>query len=175
MDFERALRVVAESHGYSEVKDKQKDTIIFVCKWQRCFCCVAHRLWEIFLLPESAMLFDILHGHDVPTSVVVVVTSLIAIMKEQVSELGSKQICAVYVLSNIDDSVESEILDGKFGIVYISPELLLRQTKWREMLRSDVYKENLVGFIVDEASMSSLCIYSHNLPPLPIVCRGDDF
>ena len=23
--------------------------------------------------------------------------------------------------------------------------------------------------------MSSLCICSHNLPPLPIVCRGDDF
>ena len=54
-------------------------------------------------------------------------------MKEQVSELGMKQIRAVYVTSNIDDNVESEILDGKFGIVYISPELLLRQTKWREM------------------------------------------
>ena len=44
-----------------------------------------------------------------------------------------KQIRAVYVTSNIDNNVESEILDGKFGIVYISPDLLLRQTKWREM------------------------------------------
>ena len=35
--------------------------------------------------------------------------------------------------------------------MYTSPELLPRQTKWREMLRSDVYKENLVGFIVNDA------------------------
>ena len=44
------------------------------------------------------MLFNIL---DVPTSVVVVVTLLVGIMKEQVSEFGMKQIHAVYVTSNI--------------------------------------------------------------------------
>ena len=151
MDFERALRVVAESHGYSEVKDKQKDTIISFASGRDVFVALPTGYGKSFCYQSLPMLFDILHGHDVPTSVVVVVTPLVAIMKEQVSELGSKQIRAVYVLSNIDDSVESEILDGKFGIVYISPELLLRQTKWREMLRSDVYKENLVRFIVDEA------------------------
>ena len=72
-------------------------------------------------------------------------------MKDQVSDLGCKQISAVQVTSSMDEVVESEILDGKFSIIYISPELLLRKFKWREMLRSDLFQQRLVGFIVDEA------------------------
>ena len=52
-------------------------------------------------------------------------------MKDQVSDLGCKQISAVQVTSSMDEVVESEILDGKFSIIYISPELLLRKFKRR--------------------------------------------
>ena len=82
---------------------------------------------------------------------IVVVTPLAAIMKDQVSDLGSKQISAIQVTSSMDEVVESEIIGGQFSIIYISPELLLRKAKWREMLRSALFQERLVGFIVDEA------------------------
>ena len=36
-------------------------------------------------------------------------------------------------------------------LVYISPEQLLQNLQWQEMLRSDVYQQNLAAFIIDEA------------------------
>ena len=43
------------------------------------------------------------------------------------------------------------VRDGRAQLVYISPEQLLRNLQWREMLRSDVYQRNLVSFVIDEA------------------------
>ena len=35
--------------------------------------------------------------------------------------------------------------------LYINPESLLINSEWREMLQSDIYRENLVAFVVDKA------------------------
>ena len=40
---------------------------------------------------------------------------------------------------------------GKYQVVFISPELLLTEETWRGMLQSPLYKQHLVGFIIDEA------------------------
>lgn len=50
-----------------------------------------------------------------------------------------------------DPNVIARVKDGKVQLLYISPESLLRNYQWREMLRSEVYRENLVAFVVDEA------------------------
>ena len=97
------------------------------------------------------ILFDALRGHPTQTSIIVVVTPLTSIMKDQISSLESKQLSAVHVTSAVGKSEENAILEGKYGVVYFSPEQLLRQSKWREMLRSEVYQKNLVAFVVDEA------------------------
>lgn len=43
------------------------------------------------------------------------------------------------------------VKEGKIQPLYISPESLPTYHHRREMLRSDVYQENLVAFVVDEA------------------------
>ena len=43
------------------------------------------------------------------------------------------------------------LVGGKVQLLYISPESLLINSEWREMLQSDIYCENLVAFVVDEA------------------------
>ena len=40
---------------------------------------------------------------------------------------------------------------GQFQLLYISPESLLRNPQWRELLLSKVYRENLVALVVDKA------------------------
>ena len=51
----------------------------------------------------------------------------------------------------MDDRGQREkVLRGEVQIVYIGPEMLLLNTTWREMLRTPVYKSNLVAFVVDE-------------------------
>ena len=44
-----------------------------------------------------------------------------------------------------------DIKQGYYEIVFISPERLLTSEDWRDMLQSPIYKEQLVGVIVDEA------------------------
>ena len=39
-------------------------------------------------------------------------------------------------------------VEGKVQLLYVSPESLLINSEWREMLQSDVYLENLVAFQV---------------------------
>ena len=43
------------------------------------------------------------------------------------------------------------VKEGKVQLLYVSPESILRNTQWREMLLSDIYKANLVAVAVDEA------------------------
>ena len=48
-------------------------------------------------------------------------------------------------------AVSRAVCDGRFQLVFISPENLLRNLCFQEMLRTAVYQEHLVAFAVDEA------------------------
>lgn len=52
---------------------------------------------------------------------------------------------------NCDREVTKGIHDGEYQLVFISPESIISNLYWREMLRTPVYQENLVAFAVDEA------------------------
>ena len=41
------------------------------------------------------------------------------------------------------------VKEGKVQLLYISPESILRNPQWREMLLSDTYQANLVAVVVD--------------------------
>ena len=47
--------------------------------------------------------------------------------------------------------VKDGVLKGQYQLLFIRPELLIMKLQWREMLRSEVYQQNLVGLAVDEA------------------------
>ena len=96
--------------------------------------------------------FDCLRSIPKPSSIIIVVSPLIALMKDQVSSFMKKGLSAVYVgeQSSNDDKI-AQIHGGQYQVVFFSPELLLTDETWRDMLQTSVYKENLVGFIVDEA------------------------
>ena len=83
-------------------------------------------------------------------SIVVVISPLIALMKDQVRQMSQRNISTVYV-GDADEELTTEICDGKFQLVYMSPEALLTNPMWRGMLLSPVYQANLVAFVVDEA------------------------
>lgn len=81
-------------------------------------------------------------------SIFIVVSPLTALMKDQVSKYGSSLSCT-YIG---EDAADSEgIIRGDYQLLYASPENVLGVSKWREMLGSSIYLENLVGVAVDEA------------------------
>lgn len=105
------------------------------------------------------LVFDHLKRHLFPAavmhscvSIVLVVSPLISLMKDQVSkyqERGMK--CAFVGEEQADAVVKAGVTTGQYQLVYMSPESLLCVLQWREMLRSEIYQRNLVGVVVDEA------------------------
>ena len=96
--------------------------------------------------------YDRLRNRRKPSSLIIVVSPLVALMKDQVASLTKKGLSAVYVgeVGSNEDTV-AEIHEGQYQVIFFSPELLLTDETWRDMLQSPVYREHLVGFIIDEA------------------------
>ena len=68
----------------------------------------------------------------------------------QVTNLSARGLATAYISADCDKSMQDGVLK-EYQLVYISPELLMVNLKWREMLTSTVYQSRLKGFIVDEA------------------------
>ena len=62
---------------------------------------------------------------------------------------GKKAVKAVFVSECVKEE-ENLICKGHFQIIFMSPEALLTDMRWHDMLLSPVYANHLVG-LVDEA------------------------
>ena len=81
-----------------------------------------------------------------------VVTPLISLMLDQKNKFLQKGINVEFVGEAQEDEKAIEaVLNGKVQLVYISPENLLENRRYRNMLRSTVYQEKMIGLVVDEA------------------------
>ncbi len=78
-----------------------------------------------------------------------VVSPLIALMKDQVRAMRERGISAVYA-GEVDGEVERDLCLANYQLVFMNPESLMSDSRWRDMLRSPVYRENLVGLVIDE-------------------------
>jgi superfamily II DNA helicase RecQ len=152
---ERVCKAITEGTkqlGYAELRPNQALVVkhflggkdVFVCLptgsgKSLCYC----------LLPK---VFDIFRGSkSIETqSIVIVVSPLVALMKDQVKQMTERNMRTIYV-GDVDSETENEVCDGKYQLVYLSPEALLTNMTWRDMLQSPVYQQNLVALVVDEA------------------------
>ena len=94
--------------------------------------------------------FDYMKDNHHASSIVIVVSPLTALMKDQVKSLCKKGVKAIHVDAP-NDNVLKEIHQGVYQLLFFGPEELLCNLEWRDMLLSTVYTSNLVGFIIDEA------------------------
>ena len=51
----------------------------------------------------------------------------------------------------LDPQVKEGVIQGLYSLVYISPESMLTNLKYREMFCSDVYQHNLMCLVIDKA------------------------
>jgi superfamily II DNA helicase RecQ len=65
--------------------------------------------------------------------------------------LTAKDLPTIHITSGIDDSTEEALFEGRFRVIFISPEELSGKKKWRDMLRYEGYWKTLTAFMVDEA------------------------
>ena len=77
----------------------------------------------------------------------VVVCPLSALIESHIQELADHGIaaCSLGDAGLLDDDIP------KHSIVFTSPELIVREEKWRKLLQSKEVQENLFGLVTDEA------------------------
>ena len=71
-----------------------------------------------------------------PTSIVVVVSPLVALMQDQVSSVEKQGLSAVYMSELTSTEIRHNIHAGGYKIIFLTPERLIQS---RLMLVSDVY------------------------------------
>lgn len=82
--------------------------------------------------------------------IVVIVSSLVSLMEDQVNYLQNIGVSAVNISSQAATDRPS-IEYGKYSLVFGSPEALLKNDRWRSMLGNYVYRAMLCAVAIDEA------------------------
>ena len=95
--------------------------------------------------------FDLLLGRRPSTSIVIAVSPLIALMKDQVAAMSAKGLAIGCVTQESSDEEKARVKSGEFQLVLFSPEALLSIRRWRELLQGHLYSSRIVAFVVDEA------------------------
>lgn len=68
------------------------------------------------------------------------------------STYTSKGLSSAYISGEIaDNDLYSQVSQGTFQLIFVTPEMIIENRKWRKMLENDVYTERLKAFVVDEA------------------------
>ena len=73
MDVESVLRAIGTSHGYAEIKDKQRDAMSAFVSGKNVFVSLSTGYGKSFCYQCFPLLFDTLQSHELPTSIVVLV------------------------------------------------------------------------------------------------------
>ena len=157
-ELKAVLREAAEAIGIAQLKTEQKDAIMVFARGRDVFVSLPTGYGKSVCygcLPGLFSRLRVLRGMTAADSaqepIIIVITPLVSIMKDQTREFKRRGVSSIYITATVSDQDERAVLLGHFSLVYISPEQLLGCEKWREMLRSDIYQEMMVGFIVDEA------------------------
>ena len=148
-DVNAALERVCEKFRISELNALQREAItFFVLKKTDLFINLQTGFGKSLIYQAMPLIFDVLH--NVSGHIVVVISPLVNLMKDQVKKLTSLGVSAA-TLSDIDDEKATGVEKGAFSIVYGSPEAWLKIERWRKVLSNDVYLNKLCAIAVDEA------------------------
>lgn len=134
----------AAALGYASVKPKQLEAVTSFLGGNDVFISLPTGYGKRFCYGCLPTVFK---GLGRKEAIAIVVSPLMALMKDQVQAFQSKGVSA----GMVSRESEEDILGGKLSLVFISPETLLTNAKFRSLCRSDIYKERLVALVVDEA------------------------
>ena len=146
------IRAAAASFGYSSLKSEQERALEAFIRGEDVFVSLPTGYGKSLCYVLLPTIFDMLRRVD-KASIAIVISPLISLMKDQTAIFNQKGLSSVCVSDKDDTSKKSRrgILKGKHQLVFMSPESLFCNLEWRRMLSTDIYMNNLIAFIVDEA------------------------
>ncbi|XP_066272590.1 ATP-dependent DNA helicase RecQ-like [Branchiostoma lanceolatum] len=148
--------VVAEIDGISELKCEQKDALKSFVNGEDVLALLPTGYSKSLiyqLLPrvckKLAAMKDSSLFRGVENPIVIIVSPLVALMEDQVNEAPKFGVSAAQLGKN-----DEEIMRGNVELVFGGPENWILNDKWRDLLSSPRYRQNLVGIVVDEVHVT---------------------
>lgn len=115
------------------------------------FTCLPTGYGKSLCFGALPFVYDYLRGHKA-LSIILCVVPLQSLMMDQYQRFKQLGLSVEYISGiHHHKDILDKVYSGLVQLVYISPESLLTNLHWRDMLRSQVYQENLMAFVVDEA------------------------
>ena len=132
----------------SSLVSKRSD---YICSAEEkgCICSLPTGFGKSLIFQALPMVFETFTGES--GHIVIVVLLLPSLIKDQTECLRQVGISCI---SLSDTSTQGEIdlvVGGFYSVVYATPELLLKNERWRRMLSSDLYQQKVCAIAVDEA------------------------
>ena len=141
--------IVSSRLGYDKLRPEQETALLSFLSGRDVFVSLPTGYGKSLCYAALPAAFDSLKKTS--NSIVLVVSPLIALMKDQVATLSAKGLSVGCVTRESSNAEKAMALSGQYQLVLFSPEALLTVRRWREMLQSEVYKSRIVAFVVDEA------------------------
>ena len=148
----RAIRTVAACYGYENLKEEQESALEEFVSGKDVFVSLPTGSGKSLCYGLLPSVFDTLRNVE-KTSIAIVVSPLISLMKDQTAAFNQLGISSVCVSDKEETSKElkQKILRGQHQLVFMSPESLFCNLLWRRMLSTSIYSKNLIAFVIDEA------------------------
>ncbi len=156
------LSCVKQSHIV--LKEKQLDTLQMLYEGHDVFLWVPTGYGKSICYQTLPFLFDMkLNRTSSPPSersIVLVVSRLVSLMVDQVTSLHDRGVSAGILSGNkgVDKKFlasEKDVLEGKFRLLYSSPEAIVGNHQWKQLLLVAPLCTSMVAVAVDEAH----CVY----------------
>ncbi|XP_065901618.1 ATP-dependent DNA helicase Q1-like [Dysidea avara] len=141
---------VAHQMGINRLKPKQMEAITVFLSGRDVFVALPTGYGKSIIFALLPAIFNRIKGCN--SSLAVCISPLTSLEVDLTVKLQSRGINAAYVgEQQIDWQETKRVLEGNIEIVFISPESIIHNKAFRNMLRSEAYKERMVALIVDEA------------------------
>ena len=150
MELVRCINEAAVYCGYETLKPEQRQVILEFLNGRDVFVCLPTGFGKSACYLCLPRVYDLYNEKPSGHSMVIVVSPLVSLMKDQVRSCKERGINAAAICSD-ERELEKEAAKGAYQLIYISPEMLLGTNKWRAILTSDLFQSRLVGVVVDEA------------------------
>lgn len=135
--------------GFTEIREHQRQVVEAYLSGKDVFVSAPTGSGKSLTFEIAPYVFDYMeHGErESIEAVCIVVVPLIALMKNQVTSLRDRGIAAAYVGEDCSEEERRDICEGKYNIVFGSPEAMLNSS--RHIFRS--LKKNVKSVFIDES------------------------
>lgn len=149
--MEHAFAKVCEVFGIESLNKHQEDAIKYVVEEKKdVFVNLPTGFGKSLIYQALPLVYSCLQS-TVEKNIIVVISPLTSLMKDQVMRLISLGITAISLAEITTEKQCNEVKNGDYSVVFGSPELWLGDEKWRKMAMGDCYRKSVRAVAVDEA------------------------